>query len=240
MTDMRVTQRYRGKLQPTEAFNIRGSNTDPLKPGLPQEPGFLFGSCESDRCSFGCARAQAPAGPVCMCAATFCRRSRHAAVPARSLAAVACGHSREGIASLAQWIRAPVYEAGGRRFDSFTRRQFSFLSRWTSGEVLGPSSRRGGFDSRTGYQTKACRRALASTGANRPQRLGGVGTRHRQPLSASTVCGASGKRICFGSRGLQVRVLLHGPGSHVAIAQMEERRSVEPEVAGSGPAGGAK
>lgn len=31
---------------------------------------------------------------------------------------------------------------------------------------------------------EACRRALASTGANRPQRLGGVGTRHRQPFRA--------------------------------------------------------
>jgi hypothetical protein len=48
------------------------------------------------------------------------------------------------------------------------------------------------------------------------------------------------ERVCFGSRGLQVRVLLHGPGMHVAIAQLEERRSVEPEVAGSRPAGGAR
>ena len=47
MTDTRVTQRYRGKLQPTEAFILQGS-IDPLKPGLLQEPGFLFGACESN------------------------------------------------------------------------------------------------------------------------------------------------------------------------------------------------
>ena len=93
---------------------------------------------------------------------------------------VACGHSRDGpfIASLAQRTRAPVYEAGCRTFESFTRRQscrrsqaveggglqsrwrhahlgsipsVESMPRWTSGEVLGPSSRRGGFNSRTGH-----------------------------------------------------------------------------------------
>lgn len=48
MTDTRVTQHHRGKLQPSEAFNLQGSR-DPQKPGLPQEPGFLFGSCRSGR-----------------------------------------------------------------------------------------------------------------------------------------------------------------------------------------------
>lgn len=154
---------------------------------------------------------------VHVCPSTFCRRSRHAAVQPRSPRWIACGHSRDDIASLAQWRRAPAYEAGGRRFEPFTRRQTqevffasrtlgrvgrlrlavnqvltarwfesisvhqdlhgaiaqlgerlpckqevvgsiptgsttSIASRWTSGEVLGPSSRRGGFDSRTGYQ----------------------------------------------------------------------------------------
>ena len=239
MTDLRVTHRYREELQPTEVLTFQGSISDPLKPGLLQEPGFLFGSCESDRCPLGCARAQAPASSVCMCA-KHVLQTEPACSDLGKLAEIACGHSRECMASLAQRSRAPVYETGGRRFESSTRRQFSFLSRWTSGEVLCPSSRRGGFGSRTGYQTQACRRALASTGENRPQGLGGVGTRHRQPLGAGPVCGVSGKRNCFGSRGLQVRVLLHGPGIHVAIAQLEERRSVQPEVAGSGPAGGAK
>lgn len=240
MTDMRVTHRYRGKLQPTEAFKFQGSNADPLKPGLPQEPGFLFGSCKLDRCPFGCARAQAPAGPVCMCAAHVLQTESACSGPSK----MPC-QDRVRTQPKGHCLVSSVDQSAGLR----SRRPevrllheapFFILSRWTSGEVLGPSSRRGGFNSRTGCQTKACRRALASTGANRPQRLGGVGTRHRQPLRASTVCGASGKRNCFGSRGLQVRVLLHGPGMHVAIAQLEERRSVEPEVAGSGPAGGAK
>jgi hypothetical protein len=41
---------------------------------------------------------------------------------------IACGHSRDDIASLAQWRRAPAYEAGGRRFDPFTRRQTQWRS----------------------------------------------------------------------------------------------------------------
>lgn len=140
MTDTRVTQHHRGKLQPAEAFNLQGSR-DPQKPGLPQEPGFLFGSCRScrftqkgadgrssgvsrTRCHLGCARAQALACLVCMCAPA---RSADGAGMQRfsraRLVWVACGHSRDDIASLAQWRRAPAYEAGGRRFDPFTRRQ---------------------------------------------------------------------------------------------------------------------
>jgi hypothetical protein len=139
MTDTRLIQHHRGKLQPTEAFNFQGSH-DPLKPGLPQEPGFLIGSCCSSRftqmgadgrsfeasrtrCHLGCARAQALACLVCMCAPA---RSADGAGMQRfsrgCLAWVACGHSRDDIASLAQWRRAPAYEAGGRRFDPFTRR----------------------------------------------------------------------------------------------------------------------
>lgn len=104
----------------------------------------------------GCAHAQASAGLVCMCArAAACRVQRRVT-----------------------GLRRPV----ASRVDTA---EMALLPRWTSGEVLGPSSRRGGFDSRTGYQlfTEAPRRAHASRGANRPQRLGGVGTRHRQPSS---------------------------------------------------------
>lgn len=86
-----------------------------------------------------------------------------------------------------------------------------FLPRWTSGEVPGPSNQRGGFNSRTGYHssTQARRRTHASRGANRPQRLGGVGTRYRQPFQS----GRSSPResICFGSRGLHVQVVPLGP-----------------------------
>lgn len=69
MTDMRVTQHDRGKLQATEAFTHQGSSPDPLKPGLPQEPGFFLGACTLFQCSLGCVRAQALANPVCMCVA---------------------------------------------------------------------------------------------------------------------------------------------------------------------------
>ena len=119
MTDTRVTQHHREKLQPAEAFNLQGSH-DPQKPGLPQEPGFLFGSCCSGRftrmgadgrpseasrtrCHLGCARAQALACLVCMCAPA---RSADGAGMQRfsraRLVWVACGHSRDDIASLAQ------------------------------------------------------------------------------------------------------------------------------------------
>lgn len=101
----------------------------------------MFGSCCSSRftprgadgrssgasrtrCHFGCARAQALACLVCMCAPA---RSAVGAGMQRfgrgRLVRIACGHSRDDIASLAQWRRAPAYEAGGRRFDPFTRRQ---------------------------------------------------------------------------------------------------------------------
>lgn len=45
MTDTRVNPPHREKLQSAEAFILQGS-IDPLKPGLLQEPGFLFGSCD--------------------------------------------------------------------------------------------------------------------------------------------------------------------------------------------------
>jgi hypothetical protein len=242
MTDMRVTQHCRGKLQPARSFQPLGIQHRSPEARSPAGTGLFVWLLRIGSMPFR----------VCPCTST----GRPGVHVCRARSADGAGMQRSSARSLARG-RVRTQPRGHRLVSSVdqsaglrSRRPevrllheapvFISMSRWTSGEVLGPSSRRGGFDSRTGYQTKACRRALASTGANRPQRLGGVGTRHRQPLRASTVCGATGKRICFGSRGVQVRVLLHGPAIHVAIAQLEERRSVEPEVAGSGPAGGAK
>ena len=55
------------------------------------------------------------------------------------------------IASLAQWNQSAGLRS--RMSDvQFVHEAPPTTPRWTSGEVLGPSSRRGGFDSRTGYQ----------------------------------------------------------------------------------------
>lgn len=213
MTDMRVTRRHRGKLQPAEAFVLQGS-IDPLKPGLLQEPGFLFGSCASDGCPFGCARAQAPADPVCMCAqarsadGAGMQRSRQAHLPGSRADTAERASPRE----LSGAERRPTKpEAGGSTPPRGTR----FLSRWTSGEVLGPSRRRGGFDSHTGCQSRSL---SSSSRFDRRKPAATIGRRRNpspttlQGIERVPVCSATRKRICFGSRGLQVRVLPHGPG----------------------------
>ena len=126
----------------------------------------------------------------------------------RQMACIAANASKTthgGVAQQGEHLPCKQTVAGSMPAASTT------MPRWTSGEVLGPSRRRGGFDSRTGYHClpEALRRAHASMGANRPQRLGGVGTRHRQPFEVAIAQSGRAPVCRTGCRGIEARWRRH-------------------------------
>ena len=142
------------------------------------------------------------------------------------------------------------------------------MSRWTSGELLGPSNRSGGFDSRTGYQPMVIgaiwqrsglqtRRLRVRLLHDHPQRSLSLSSRfdrrkpaaaigrRRNPLPTTIEMKTRVWRNQWAQLHWEQRVAGSSPAArtrceHVAKAELEERRSVDPEVAGSTPAGGAK
>lgn len=94
----------------------------PLFHNSHQNIGRRRGSSSAALPHLGCAHAQAPAGPVCMCArAAACRVQRRISGLRRPVASRVDTAEMAVSASLAQWSRAPVYEAGGWTFKSSTR-----------------------------------------------------------------------------------------------------------------------
>lgn len=102
------------------------------------------------------------------------------------------------IASLAQWSRAPVYEAGGWTFESSMRHHLQrpvglpVRSSALQAEEAGSTPARG--------TTQKPSSSSRFDGANRPQRLGGVGTRHRQPFHHPGVA-QPGRATALGAEG---------------------------------------
>lgn len=92
---------------------------------------------------------------------------------------VACGHSRDGALSCLVSSMEQSTGLRSRRLDVQVVHEAP-MPRWTSGEVLGPSSRRGGFDSRTGYHVTT--RSLSSSSRFEGRKPAATIGRRRNPL----------------------------------------------------------
>jgi hypothetical protein len=151
----------------------------------------------------GCAHAQAPAGPVCMCArAAACRVQRRNS-GLRKPAASRVDTAEMDLCPVGLPVRSSALQAeeAGSLWTAKTGQDAACCgpqawriapalphgvpTHWSLAQLAAQRSPKpkvaGSSPAWPATSTEALRRAHASRGANRPQRLGGVGTRYRQP-----------------------------------------------------------